>query len=280
MATESSPFPEEEELEEDAYEELLALLALALLAGTSGIVMSTFSFSDFGSVQGRFRTKASEVLSKLSDTSQKSIGIGLERTSREIKKKDLSIDYSDPRIQSLLSDIFDNQLSHILQTNSNMFNELLIIADDRGWDDKEIARRLKLYYGLTPRYLRTVLAMEDALKGEGLSKKVIEQRIQKRIDQLVEVRFRLASTMISTGIVEGAKDAAFTQLVETGQLERGEYVKQWVSVLDDVTTDTCVSNHRTFAEIGQTFPSGDMYPPATNPVHPCRSSMRIIKRPN
>jgi hypothetical protein len=280
MSVESSPYHEEEALEEETHEELLALFALALLAGTSGLVMSTFSYSDFESVQARFRTKASEVLSKLSDTSQKSINIGLERTSREIKKKDLSVDYSDSRIQSLAARIFDSQLVYILQTNSNMFNELLIIADDRGWGNKEIARRLKLYYGLTPRYLRTVIAMEDALKAESLSKKVIEQRIQRRIDQLVEVRLRLASTMISTSIVEGAKDTAFTQLVETGQLERDDYVKQWVSVLDDVTTDICVSNHRAIAEIGQAFPSGDTHPPALNPVHPCRSSTRIIKRPN
>ncbi len=120
--------------------------------------------------------------------------------------------------------------------------------------------------------------MEDALINEGLSKKVIAERIQKRIDQLVEVRLSLAATLVGTEVVEGSKDEAFNQLASTGQIDRSQYIKSWESVIDSVTTAICTSSHKMTAEIGEAFANGYQHPPATNPVHPCRSSIRIIKR--
>ncbi len=112
-----------------------------------------------------------------------------------------------------------------------------------------------------------------------VSKKEITKRVNKRIDQLVEVRMKLTAVTIGTEVVEGSKDASFTYLAESGQLDSDKYVKEWVSVIDDVTTDICTSSHRTIAEIGQPFPNGFYHPPAYDPVHPCRSSLRIRKRP-
>lgn len=279
MATENSPFEEEEALENEVYEELLLLLALGFVFGSSNIVNSNFALSDFDTSQERFRTKVSEILPSLNNISYSAIQVGLSRTAADLKLKELTVDYSDPRFQNLIANIFSDNIDRILQTNRSMFEELLKAADARGWSDSELARRFKLFYGLTPRFLRTVLAMEDALIKEGLSKKVIADKIQKRVDQLIEVRLSLGATLVGTEVVEGSKDEAFNQLIETGQLDRNQFVKSWESVIDDVTTDICASSHKMIAEIGSFFPNGYRHPPALNPVHPCRSSIRIIKRP-
>ncbi len=278
MATESSPFEEEQSLEDELDEELLMLLALAFLSATSTIVISQFTFNNFSTVQERFKAEASSILPSLQSVSSRSIEVGLNRTASDLNLKDLHIDYSDSRIMNIVREAFSDNLEMILQTNQEMFSELLRIADERGWDNQEIARRLKMYYGLTPRFLKTVISMEDALKAEGLSKKVIQERVQKRIDQLVEHRIKLASTLIGTKVVEGSKDIAFTQLVETGQVDFDKYVKEWRSGVADGTTQVCLSSHRMIAEIGGVFANGFSAPPATDPVHPCRSSIRIVKR--
>ncbi len=279
MATESSPYEEEEKLEDEVYEELLLLLATGFVFGTSHIVNSRFVISDFESSQERFRTKVSEILPKLNNTSYSAIQAGLARAIEDTNLKELSIDYSDSRFQTLITNIFNNNLDQMIQTNRSMFEALLRASDERGWSDAELARRFKLYYGLTPRFLKTVLSMEDALIKEGLSKKVIAERIQKRIDQLVEVRLSLAATLVGTEVVEGSKDEAFNQLASTGQIDRSQYIKSWESVIDSVTTAICSSSHKMTAEIGEAFANGYQHPPALDPVHPCRSSIRIIKRP-
>lgn len=279
MATENSPYGEEEELENEVYEELLVLLALGFVFGTANIKNSSFSLTDFDTVQDRFRTKVSEILPSLNRISYSAIQVGLERTRQETKLNELTVDFSDPRFQTLLNSIFDNNIDRLLETNRRLFEELVRVANERGWSDAELARRFKLYYGLTPRFLRTVLAMEDALLKEGLPKKVIANRIQKRIDQLVEVRLKLAATLVGTEVVEGSKEEAFTQLKEAGQID-SSYIKEWVSVVDEVTTQTCLSSHGMIAEIGEPFDNGFYHPPALDPVHPCRSSTRIRKRHN
>lgn len=276
--SESSPYAEEAALEDELDEELLMILALAFLGAVSSIVISKFALSDFSTVQERFKAGASEVLPKLQNISNRSIEVGLNRTASDLKLKDLRIDYSDPRIMNIVRNAFNDNLEMILQTNQEMFAELLRIAEARDWDNQEIARRLKMYYGLTPRFLKTVIAMEDALRAEGVSKKVIQQRVQKRIDQLVEHRIKLASTLIGTKVVEGSKEVAFRQLVETSQVDGSKYVKMWVSQVDDRTTQVCLSSHRMTAEIEGVFANGYSSPPATSPPHPCRSSIRIIKR--
>ncbi len=121
--------------------------------------------------------------------------------------------------------------------------------------------------------------MESALESDEVARAKIERQVQKRIDNLVEWRVRLFSSLVGTEIVEGSKDLSFTILGETGQLDRNEFVKRWRSVLDDDTTVICTNSHNTIAEIGGVFPNGFPHPPALSPLHPCRSSMEIIRRP-
>lgn len=278
MAFENSPYVEEGELEEKIYEEVILLLALSLLAGISTL-RSTLTTQDFNSTQQSFKLKASEMIPTLVGVSFEASQVGVNRLAKELKLSGLVLDFTDARFQNLVLNVFESNLERMLSTNHSMYYALLQIAEERGWDDAEVLRRFKLYYGLPPKYLKTVLAMEDALKAEGIAKKVINKRIQKRIDQLIEHRLGLAAVLIGTQIVEGSKDIAFTQLSESFQLDSNAYVKEWVSVVDDVTTQVCLSSHGAIAEIGQPFPNGYYHPPALDPVHPCRSSIRIRKRP-
>lgn len=52
--------------------------------------------------------------------------------------------------------------------------------------------------------------------------------------------------------------------------------KEWVSWIDDRTTDTCVSLNGEVVPIGESFSSGDYAPPASDPPHACRSSLRSV----
>lgn len=275
---EESPYETERELENEVDEELLALLATALIFATSSLTISSFSRSEFQTIQDRFQTKSSEILPQLNSISQRSIQAGLDRISDELNINDLAVNYSDPRLQSYINRVFQDNIDEILDTNQRMWIRLQQIAIEKGWSEEELVRRLKKYYGLTPSHLQTVLNMESALNAENISKKIIEQQVQKRIDNLIEWRFRLTSGLIGTEIVEGSKELSWTILGETAQLDSESYLKQWVSVVDENTTNVCLSSHLTTAEIGGTFPNGFKYPPNLNVIHPCRSSMRIIRR--
>jgi phage-related protein (TIGR01555 family) len=52
--------------------------------------------------------------------------------------------------------------------------------------------------------------------------------------------------------------------------------KEWVSVVDGTTTDTCLGLNGEVVPIGESFSTGDFAPPANSPPHPCRSSLRSI----
>lgn len=279
MAVESSPFDEEQEIEDSLKEELLALLALSLLFSVSNIVNSQFDpSSDLTTVSDRFRSKTSEAFPTLYGTSKEAIDIALARAARELGLKNLSVDLSDQRILQRVSDIFERHIQFITETNQAMFRELRNIAFENGWSDAEFARRLKKYVGLTPKHLQSVITMEKALIADGVKKSTRDEILRKRIDQLIDWRLNLISVNLSTEIVEGSKDAAYSYLERTGQISVNEFEKQWVSVIDDVTTQICTSSHLTRATIGGTFPNGLRYPPAFPPVHPCRSSTRLVKR--
>lgn len=278
MATESSPFNEEQEIEESLTSELLALLALSLVFSVDNIVMSQFEpAQDYTNVQERFRSKVSEAYPILNSTSKDAIDIAINRASRDLGLKDLSIDYSDQIFSDRINEIFNRHMNFVSQTNRAMFNELRQIAFENGWSNQELARRLKDYYGLTPNHLRTILNMEKALMADGVKKTTRDSLIRNRIDQLIEWRLNLISVQLSTEIVEGSKDSAFSYLVSTGQVSITEYEKEWVAVIDENTTQICTSSHRTRARVGERFPNGLLHPPAYPPVHPCRSAIRLVK---
>lgn len=276
---EESPFPQERELENEIDEELLLLLASAFLYATDVIVPSEFSRARFQELQDRFQRRASRGIPILNSAAQRAIEAGLERT-RNAHNLDLEIDFNDERIQRYITRIFQDNIDEILDTNERMWARLQQIAVDRGWSEEELFERLKKYYGLTPNHLQTVLSMESALESDEVARAKIERQVQKRIDNLVEWRVRLFSSLVGTEIVEGSKDLSFTILGETGQLDRNEFVKQWVSTVDEDTTQTCLNSHLSVAEIGGYFPNNMKHPPNLNVIHPCRSSMRIIRRPS
>ena len=279
MATESSPFSQEQEIEESLTEELLALLALSLVFSTDKIVMSQFEpAADFNIVQQRFRNKMSEVLPDLNQSSRSSIEIALSRASKDLGLTDLNIDYSNPIFREFINDVFEKHIELVSQTNRTMFNELRQVAFEEGWSNQELARRFKDYFGLTPNHLKTVLNMERALLEDGVKKKVRDNLLRKRIDQLIEWRLNLIAVQMSTEIVEGSKDSAFTYLVTTGQVSITEYEKRWVSVIDEDTSSICLSSHNMRADIGQKFANGVYHPPAYPPIHPCRSAIILAKK--
>lgn len=272
---EQSPFEEERELEDEADEILLMLLALAFLNSSETIKVTSFTRSNFQAVQDAFRKNASKALADLYSISQRASDIALEK---RVPLKGLTVDLSDPRFQQYITRVFEDNLGYLLDTNEQTWVRLQEIAADRGWSEGQLARNLKRFYGLTPNYVQTVLALEDALKAEGVSNKKIQERVSKRIDELIEWRINLSSALVGTEVVEGSKDLTFTILGETDQLNRDEYIKQWVSVTDSDTTQVCLDAHLTTAEIGGTFPNGLSSPPNILKIHPCRSSMRIIRR--
>lgn len=277
--TESNPFPEEDKLEDNTEEEILALLALSFVYATSSVNPSSFNpATDFDIVQSRFRAKFSEILPELTSVSQQAIEIAINRLGRDFDLDDLFIDYSDERFNTTTRQLLNENFDRILATNEQFWNRLQQLAIENDWSDEELARRLKKYYGLVPNHVQTVLAMETALTKEGVSKKSKDSQVQKRIDRLVEWRLSLIANQISTGVVEGSKDESFGYLVDTSQINPDEYEKQWVSVIDDVTTDTCISLHLSRAPIGGTFNGGIKHPPSFPPVHPCRSAIRLVKR--
>jgi len=52
--------------------------------------------------------------------------------------------------------------------------------------------------------------------------------------------------------------------------------KEWVAFVDGQTTETCLSLNGEVVPIGESFSSGDFAPPASDPPHACRSSLRSV----
>lgn len=271
---ENAPYEEEEKLEDSVDEEMLALLLLALLDATDLIVFSRFTDPDFDNVQAKFRDVSSRSLPTLSSVSQEAIEVGIQRTMRETDLKDLSVDHTDEAIQNHIRAVLSSHLSQVEETNERAFRRLRELASENQWSDQEVARRLKRYFGLIPSHIDTVINMETSLLREGASKKVVDKQVQTKIDQLIEWRMKLVAANVATDIVEGSKSVAFRRLYELGSID-GNYVKQWVSVVDSKTSDICMSSNRMVTEINAPFANGFQYPPAHG--H-CRSSIRLIKR--
>ena len=278
MATEASPFEEEEQVEESLTENLLELLATSLIFATSNIVLSQFVPSNYQSVEQRFRSKLSEGFPLFTSVTKDSVEIALQRVETDLGIKNISVDYSNPIFSNRIVESFEKHIDFIQETNGDMFNTLRQVAIENGWSDEQLARRLRQYFGLTPKHMLSVINMENALKSDGLNLQKRNEILQKRIDQLIEWRLKLIAVQLSTEVVEGSKDAFYTYAADTNQIDRTEYEKNWNSVIDNVTTQICISSHNTRAPIGGRFPNGLRHPPAYPPVHECRSAITLVKR--
>lgn len=273
---ENAPYDEEEQIENEVHEELLDILLGAALASAALVSVSTFSQSDIDDVNSEYRRSASRIMPTLSSASQRAIEAGVNRAMRLPGVSGLTVDYTDEFIQNHIRAVLTSNMDQVTETNRATLRRVIEIGQEKGWSEQEIARRFKRYFGLVPNHVTSVVRMEEALIREGASKRVVRNQTQRKIDQLIEWRASLIADNIAVDIVEGSKANAFAYLLDTGQLSR-DYVKQWVSVIDDRTSEICTSSHRTIAELDGRFNNGFNYPPAHG--H-CRSSIRIIKRPS
>lgn len=275
---ESSPYQEERQIEESIEDELLTLLLLAYIRAGNVFTGSSFDFNLVNDSQSQFRKELSKIIPTLNQKGTEAIDVGLERAMRQTDLSNLSYNFGSQRFQDSIREIFDKHIGFLTETNERSVQRLLEIAADRGWSDQEILRRLRLYFGLVPDHINTVVKLEDALIREGASRSVIRDTVQKKIDQLREWRSSLIAAQVATEITENSKAVAFAEMLEEGEIA-GDYVKQWVSVVDENTTQICTSSHLTIAELNANFSNGMFSPPAFPPPHACRSSIRIIKRP-
>lgn len=262
---ENSPYTEESEAEESIIEELLVLL-------TAGLLLAAKE-SSFDDMQTRLQTQASKIIPKLTTEAQRVTEVSTARTEAVVGKS-LSYDYSEQTFSSRIQSALSDNMSQVIATNEDMYRLLQQYAIERDWSDAELLRRLRKYYGLIPSHVTTVLNMEASLARTGASKKVIEDKVNDRIEKLIDWRFDLIADNVAVDAVEGAKDATFRYFLQTGQVDR-TYVKQWVAVVDDRTSDICLGLNGTQAELDGTFEGGYLWPPAHG--H-CRSSVKIVKR--
>lgn len=272
---EQSPYEEEQEIEDSIEEELLALLLVALVVSAKEFD-GVFSYTLVTQANNILSTRLSSIVPSLTQGASQAIRAGLSRAPSPLNK--LEYDFSKTSFTATLSDILSDKLSGYASTNIRMADRVLEYAGQRGWDDEEINRRLKMYWGLTPSHVDTLITLEDNMRANGSSKAAINRTVQKKIDNLIEWRGRLTAAQVATSVVEQSKAVAFEEMFEDGDIP-SDYVKQAVAVLDNVTTQICTSSHLTVAELNGNFPNGFFSPPFDNPVHPCRTSIRIIKRP-
>lgn len=275
---ETSPYAQEEEIENSIEEELLALLLVAFIKSSGSFQGGFFSFNQVDTANSQFVKELSKITPTLNAKGSEAITVGLDRAMRETDLKDLTYNFSSQRFRDAISDIFDKHVDFLTATNERMVQRLLELATERGWGDQEIIRRLKLYWGLTPDHMVSVVKLEDALRKENATNAVIRNTVQKKIDNLIEWRASLTTAQIATEVTENSKAVAFAEMFEEGDVS-GDYVKEWRAVLDENTTQICTSSHLSIAELNGNFPNGLFSPPAFPPVHPCRSTIRIIKRP-
>lgn len=276
---ESSPFNQEEEIENTIEEEVFALLLLAFINSGKLFTGDFFSFDLVNDSNSAFTKEVSKVIPTLTSQGSEAITVGLERAMRDTDLSGLTYNFGSQRFRDEISDIFQTNIDYLTSTNERMVQRLLSIAAERGWSDQEVLRRLRMYWGLIPDHVNTVVKLEDALARDGASRSVIKSTVQKKIDQLLEWRSSLTAAQVATEVTEQSKAVAFAEMFEDGDIS-GDYIKEAIAVLDESTTQICTSSHRTIAELNGRFPNGFFAPPFNNPIHPCRSTIRIIKRPS
>lgn len=276
---ETSPYQEEKELEDSIEEALFTLFLLAVISSQKKFTGQTFTNSLVDAAQQTFEKELSKIIPTLSQKGVDAIQVGIDRTLSTTDLKDLTYNFNSPRFQETIRRIFDDQMIYLTETNARAVQRLLEIASERGWTDAQVLARLRKYFGLVPDHINTVVKLEDALVREGAAKKVVDKTVQKKIDNLLEWRATLTATQVATEVVERSKAVAFAEMFEDGDIP-DDYVKQAIAVLDDRTTQICTSSHLTTAELNGNFPNGFFSPPFNNPLHPCRTTIRIIKRPS
>lgn len=281
MATsEKSPFDDEQEIQDEYEDEVIKEVAYAYVYAASTIAVSSFDDSNFDDVQNKFKEKFSAILLLLLSLSPVAIDNALKRTKKTLRiVRDLSVDYHSSEITDAVRDIYQYNLDYILRTNYEAYATLTSEALRRGWSQKTTATYLKRFYGLTSTQVLQTLAYEDSLKSQTepkIDKDVITKRIDTRIDRLLNWRSSLIATRTVVGAMEASKEAGWDYLIQSGELQ-GNYGKQWVSVIDDITTATCRHTNKEIVPLGAYFSNGVKHPPAIDPIHACRSSLILVK---
>lgn len=274
---EVSPYADEDEVLDNLEDALIAGIITAYLSSIKIIKPSDFNpnnFSIIDNLQNNLKKELTKLLPEIQNITNDSAGLAIKRAEENVKVKDFSFDYSDPRLASHIGNVFDSNMQAVINTNEETINLIIKRGREDELSDAQIAKMIKKYWGLTPSHVKTVMNYEKALLANGTKKSKVSDLVSKRIDSLVDWRFSLVAANISNDILQGSKNIVYEQMRSTGAIA-DNIVKQWVSIVDNSTTDTCLGLHNKQAEIGDNFPGGYSHPPAHNR---CRSSLILAKR--
>lgn len=276
MAEEKSPFEEERSSQEEMEKQIIPILAAALFLSTKDLTRNSTVY-EIREVLNTFFTKSSEIIPILSSYIPANIRVGLERFK---KNNTFNVDFTSEEFSRLASEIFSENFDYIQKVNDESLSTLEEEKQKRGWSDTEFIKRIKLLFGLSSLQIIQTLSYEDSLILQDkpkLDKDSIAGLVQTRVDRLQNWRIKLIATRLSVALTEESKLASWIHLEDSFQIPTGVYGKQWVSVIDEVTTQTCINTNNEIVTLQSTFSNGSYTPPAMNPIHPCRSSLRLVK---
>lgn len=206
-------------------------LARAYATGNFDEIMRLFPFDKLNDDMSGMRAVNEQSLIR---ASQASISV-LPAPARKLRfdpKNPRIAEFIDKNVGNLVVAITDNTRKVVQQTVTNSFNNALT--------PKRAAIQIKSSIGLTPKQGQALEKFSAGLEAAGIKGPRLNKQVEAYSQRIRRTRaITIARTEIQRAVNAGQLEV-WRQAGEKGLIDIGTARKQWVSTVDDVTSDICV----------------------------------------
>lgn len=186
------------------------------------------------------------------DTLSKSAAIEVKGIPEVIGEFILDLD--GERVQEFLEGTSLSRIKNIQEQAEKAILTQYRNGIDSGINPRKFARELRKNIGLNNPQTETLQRYEQQLIEEGLPQKQINKLVEKRRAKMLKYRSEMIARTETTRASSFGVRESGRQLIDQGTFEKDEVFKEWVSIIDNRTTESCISRDGLEVPINEEYP--------------------------
>jgi SPP1 gp7 family putative phage head morphogenesis protein len=187
--------------------------------------------------------------------------------------KQVGFDITNPAVIEWIREHVAGLVALITEQTRNAIKEVIEYHYVKGYHVRTTAKQIKNLVGLTRGQAKAVATYESELLGRGLTRDVIDKRLERYGKSLLKRRAEMIARTETSEAVNYGRKKAWDDAVEDGIIDDRTVYREWVTGADERVCPICGPMHGQTRALDEPFdtPDGEVDNP---PAHPnCRCTM-------
>lgn len=190
-------------------------------------------------------------------------------------KKKFFFSVDNLKIQKIFKDFTAERVTLLNDSTKEILKDSIQEAYDSGRPARKLAKQISRNVGMNAQQNKGYLSLQKSLEEKGTKQSVIDKRLKNYKDKAIKNRALTIAKQELILATNMAQEASWKQAEDEGLMPKNAK-KQWISIIDDRTSDVCKYLHNKVVKWSAEFETkwGNFFGPPAHIL--CRSGIILV----